>query len=368
MDCPHCGVTVVPGNRFCQRCRKRVVPVDGSAPIEPTSSAPAPPPYREPRPLAFAGPAPEIRRPGVVTLLAVLDLLGGVLMLIAGALILAVPGAGDTEDPIPKLMMGVIYGGLGALYLAAGIGLWQLKNYGRILQIGMSCVGLLGFPCGTLISVLILIYLLKPGIKVLFSGRSVEELTPEESAQLSLALQSSGGTAVIVAVVCLVGLFVMIGIIAAIAIPSLLRARVAANEANAIGRLRTIVSGEVAYTQANGGFADKPECLKAPASCIPGADPTTVYLDSTIVFDGPQTGYVLTFHPGPPAPDEALTQGTVSPSSVQFFAVTAVPVQVGRTGVRSFCTDMSGRLCFFADGSSPRVEDGTCPARCTDLP
>jgi type IV pilus assembly protein PilA len=368
LDCPHCGVTVVPGNRFCQRCRKRVVPVDGAAPVEPASSAPAPPPYREPRVPAFGAPVPEIRRPGVVTLLAVLNFVGGALMLALGVLVFLIPGSGEEADPIFKLLMGVVYGGFGVLYLAAGFGLWQLRNWGRILQIVISCVGLLGFPCGTLISVLILIYLLKPGVKVLFSGRTVDELTPEESAHLAQALQSSGGTVVIVAIVCLVGLVVMIGIIAAIAIPSLLRARISANESAAIGRLRTVLSSEVVYAEANSGFADKPECVKAPGTCIPGANAAAPgFLDQTILFDQQQSGYVLSFHPGPPAPDEALAQGNISPTSVQTFAVTAVPVQVGRTGRRSFCTDLSGRMCFFADGSMPQIEEGVCPARCTDL-
>ena len=46
----------------------------------------------------------------------------------------------------------------------------------------------------------------------------------------------------------------IIGIIAAIAIPSLLRARVSANEAGAIGDSRTVVSGEAAFQSANSGF------------------------------------------------------------------------------------------------------------------
>ena len=46
----------------------------------------------------------------------------------------------------------------------------------------------------------------------------------------------------------------IIGIIAAIAIPSLLRARVSANEAQAIGDTRSVISAEQTYASANGGF------------------------------------------------------------------------------------------------------------------
>src|SRR5215467_8872483 len=46
----------------------------------------------------------------------------------------------------------------------------------------------------------------------------------------------------------------IIGIIAAIAIPSLLRARVSANESATIGDIRTVISAEAAYQSSNGGF------------------------------------------------------------------------------------------------------------------
>ena len=63
----------------------------------------------------------------------------------------------------------------------------------------------------------------------------------------------------------------IIGIIAAIAIPSLLRARVSANESATLGDIRTLISAEAAYHSANGGFYGPPDCLVAPchAGCIP---------------------------------------------------------------------------------------------------
>src|SRR5213592_5172500 len=57
----------------------------------------------------------------------------------------------------------------------------------------------------------------------------------------------------------------IIGIIAAIAIPSLLRARVSADEAGAIGDSRTVVSGEAAFQSANSGFYGNISCLSAPS-------------------------------------------------------------------------------------------------------
>ncbi len=63
----------------------------------------------------------------------------------------------------------------------------------------------------------------------------------------------------------------IIGIIAAIAIPSLLRARVAANEARVIGDTRTVISAAVTYASSNCGlFAASLVCMTDDSVCIPG--------------------------------------------------------------------------------------------------
>ncbi len=59
----------------------------------------------------------------------------------------------------------------------------------------------------------------------------------------------------------------IIGIIAAIAIPSLLRARVSANESATIGDIRTVISAQAAYQSANGGwYASDIVCLNVPTN------------------------------------------------------------------------------------------------------
>src|SRR4029453_15759500 len=62
----------------------------------------------------------------------------------------------------------------------------------------------------------------------------------------------------------------IIGIIAAIAIPSLLRARVSANEAGTIGDIRTVISAEAAFQSAASGFYGTITCLSTPdpTACI----------------------------------------------------------------------------------------------------
>src|SRR5437870_10972800 len=65
----------------------------------------------------------------------------------------------------------------------------------------------------------------------------------------------------------------IIGIIAAIAVPGLLRARMAGNEASAIGSLRAINSGQASYSSscAGGGYAiDLADLVKAPGGSSQG--------------------------------------------------------------------------------------------------
>src|SRR5579864_7362729 len=65
----------------------------------------------------------------------------------------------------------------------------------------------------------------------------------------------------------------IIGIIAAIAVPGLLRARMSGNEASAIGSLRAINSGQASYSSscAAGGYAiDLADLVLAPAGSSQG--------------------------------------------------------------------------------------------------
>src|SRR5687768_18592341 len=73
----------------------------------------------------------------------------------------------------------------------------------------------------------------------------------------------------------------IIGIIAAVAIPSLLRARISANESAAIGDIRSVISAEAAYASATSGFYGELTCLSLPGPCISNyAGPS--FLDSAI--------------------------------------------------------------------------------------
>src|SRR5512135_1324501 len=112
-------------------------------------------------------------------------------------------------------------------------------------------------------------------------------------------------------------------IIAAIAIPNLLRSKMAANEASAVGSLRTINTSSVAFSTTYGNY---PHIL---ADLGPSTAPTSTaadLIDSALVT-GTKSGYTMTY---------------TSASPWQQYTITAAPTTPGVTGQRYFFTDQSG--------------------------
>jgi hypothetical protein len=139
--------------------------------------------------------------------------------------------------------------------------------------------------------------------------------------------------------------------IMAIAIPSMMKARTSANESAAIGDMRTVVSGQAAYQAANEGFYGELACLSAPGTCMKGyAGPT--FLDAKLTSLEAKSGYRRAFHPGKKA---------ARARSLEGFAYTAVPVEPGKTGTRSFCIDFTGVIRVDPRGGEIRPVGGECP-------
>jgi len=154
----------------------------------------------------------------------------------------------------------------------------------------------------------------------------------------------------------------IIGIIAAIAIPSLLRARVSANEAATISDIRTMVSAQAAYESRAGSYG-MPECLAAPAQsgCLtnyPAGQPS--FLDPVIASLSPRHGYGWDFAHGPAKPTRA------NPNGLASYCYAGIPMQHGQTGVRSFAADQTGRICYDASGDD-LCSGGSLPDDCTPL-
>jgi type IV pilus assembly protein PilA len=122
-------------------------------------------------------------------------------------------------------------------------------------------------------------------------------------------------------------------IIAAIAIPNLLRSRMAANEASAVGSLRTINTSEVTYASTyNVGFSPTLAALGGAAPCTAAA--ATACLIDASLGSGTKSGYTFTYTKGAGA-------GTaVDP--IVTYTLTGAPVSAGQTGQSGFFTDESG--------------------------
>jgi len=336
--CSRCGAQLVPNTAFCGSC-----------------GAPAG---------LAVGAEFALKRPTIITVLAILQFIGAAIWLLVGLVAVGSVVAGASEQA-PAVFMGLLLGALGALQLACGIGLWKLRSYGRTIQLVFAWIGLIGIPIGTIISILILIYLLKPGIKALFSGKQVTELTAEELAQVSAATQGSQVAVVVVVVLVALVSVAVVGIIAAIAVPGLLRARMSGNEASAIGALRAINSGQAAYSSscATGGYAVALEDLvKPPAGSSQG------FISPDLGRNGvTRSGYLVTLAKDATAgvTDIGTAAATCNASAgtpASSYYASAVPVTAGGTGTRAFATDARGAIFYANGGTAP---DNPIPSTAT---
>jgi prepilin-type N-terminal cleavage/methylation domain-containing protein len=128
-------------------------------------------------------------------------------------------------------------------------------------------------------------------------------------------------------------------IIAAIAIPNLLRSRMAANESSAVGSLRTINTSEVTYssTYPTVGFsADMLSLGGTSAACAAGANSTQAcllddVLSKAIPGGPPKSGYTFAY----------VANNGGGPTNIAYTVVGDAAIQ-NQTGQRSFFTDQSG--------------------------
>ena len=149
----------------------------------------------------------------------------------------------------------------------------------------------------------------------------------------------------------------IIGIIAAIAVPGLLRARISGNEASAIGSTRAVVSAQADYWGLNRGYSTTLVALGTAcvANTAPFISPDLGSADPTV-----KSGYTFTLAAG--------AGGAVGPNDCNAeatnttFYITAVPQTVGGTGNRAFASNVGSALWQDSTGIAPPepfVEAGT---------
>ena len=159
----------------------------------------------------------------------------------------------------------------------------------------------------------------------------------------------------------------IIGIIAAIAVPGLLRARMSGNEASAIGSLRAINSGEAAFSSscAQGGYA---VTLTQLATVPTGGGQG--FISPDLATNGvTKSGYTVTLGSGAGTPvivtpTANTCNGAGDAMSVYFGA--ASPVTYGGTGTRHFGTDTRGTI--FQNSANTALTNSTLATTGTVAP
>ena len=133
-------------------------------------------------------------------------------------------------------------------------------------------------------------------------------------------------------------------IIAAIAIPNLLRSKMAANESSAVGSMRTINTAEVSYETAypNQGFSVSLAALGGASPCTVATTAAACLIDNTLALANSaataKSGYWFTyaFAGGPPS----------------TYTMTGQPSSAGSTGQRGFFTDQTGVIRYAISGAA----------------
>jgi len=131
-------------------------------------------------------------------------------------------------------------------------------------------------------------------------------------------------------------------IIAAIAIPNLLRARIAANEASAAASVRTLNTAELTYTTSHPdkGFT----CALA--------DLRNEHMIAGELATGSRTGYVF---------ELVGCKGETPDGPSSQYQVIAYPIKKGSSGVRAFCSDQTDVIRYDKQGSGEDCLDHGAP-------
>jgi len=125
-------------------------------------------------------------------------------------------------------------------------------------------------------------------------------------------------------------------IIAAIAIPNLIKSKMAANEASAVGSVRTVNTGEVNYAATCPGIGYSTTLAQLNNG---GCAAATGLIDA-VLSAGAKSGYTFV---------EAGVQGADNLNDT--YTVTARPAVLGTTGQRMFCSDQTGVIRYTLTGA-----------------
>jgi type IV pilus assembly protein PilA len=148
-------------------------------------------------------------------------------------------------------------------------------------------------------------------------------------------------------------------IIAAIAIPNLLRARIAANESSAVSSIRTMNTAQVTYqsTYPTVGYASAIAALGPAAStgCTTPASTNACLVDWIVAqataVATPKSGYYF-----------AYTPGTVAGALLVGYTIDGLPASINQTGVRGFCSNEDAVIRYINPSAGGSGGEAGCAA------
>jgi type IV pilus assembly protein PilA len=149
-------------------------------------------------------------------------------------------------------------------------------------------------------------------------------------------------------------------IIAAIAIPNLLRARIAANESSAVSSIRTVNTAEISYqsTYPTVGYASTMAQLgpSANGTCAKPVQATACLIDwsvsSATATTAPKSGYYFAL-------------GVGGSGDTNSYEIAGSPAVFNQSGVRNFCSVEDGVVRGNNSGASTLITAANCPTTAT---
>jgi prepilin-type N-terminal cleavage/methylation domain-containing protein len=137
-------------------------------------------------------------------------------------------------------------------------------------------------------------------------------------------------------------------IIAAVAIPNLIRSKMAADEASAVASLRTINTGEVTYNNTYPNtFATLAQLGPGGATCGTPSSTNACLIDNKLASAStsatPKSGYYF----------------TITVTNPTGYTTLATPSGAGTTGTRTFCSDQNLDLYYNATGGACTTASAT---------
>ena len=136
-------------------------------------------------------------------------------------------------------------------------------------------------------------------------------------------------------------------IIAGISVPNLLRSRMAANEASAVGSIGMITTAVTEYWFTYDAY---PVNLAELGGTGTAFNCNGAGLIDSVLSAGIRSGYSVAIVSGTqPVPASSVPSGCTAGFS-DGYVVTATPVAVGTSGERAFCSDATGVIRFNSTG------------------